>query len=382
MSAEVLLTVSGMVAPDTAARAARGERPRADYLELARVLNADVLDYAAARRDTGAWGRLLARVGGENLRLAWACWRRRKQYSAIFTDGEQVGIPLAALLRLAGGCRPRHVMIAHILSVKKKMLFFDWLGVQSRIDRILVYSTWQQQFAQRRWNLSAEQVVWTPFMVDTHFFSLKHATPKPTARPQICAVGLERRDYPTLLQAARGLNADVVIAAASPWARQPDTTEGQVIPDNVVVQRFSQAELRQLYADSRFMVMPLFDVDFQAGVTAILEAMAMERAVICSRTPGQTDVVIEGETGMYVPPGDPAALRAAIEYLLQHPEEAARMGRNGRRRVEQLMSLDAYTERIGNIMQDMLGGRVTGTRELKERGNEGTRGNWETRRNV
>jgi glycosyltransferase involved in cell wall biosynthesis len=354
MSAEVLLTVSGVIAPDTAERVARGERPRADYLELARALHADVLDYAEARQSAGVLGRVMERIAGADVLLAWACWRKRKQYSAIFTDGEQVGIPLAALLKLAGGHHPRHVMIAHILSVKKKMLFFDWLGVQSHIDRILVYSTWQQQFTQQRWKLPAEQVVWTPFMVDTDFFSLKRVTPKPTARPQICAVGLERRDYPTLIQAARGLGANIVIAAASPWARQPDTTEGQAIPDNVTVQRFSQSELRQLYADSRFMVMPLFDVDFQAGVTALLEAMAMERAVICSGTPGQTDVVVEGETGMYVPPGDPVALRAAIEYLLQHPEEAARMGLNGRRRVEQLMSLDAYTERLGAIVRGTL----------------------------
>jgi hypothetical protein len=35
---------------------------------------------------------------------------------------------------------------------------------------------------------------------------------------------------------------------------------------------------------------PLLDVPFQAGVTTILEAMAMEKTVICSRTLGQTDV--------------------------------------------------------------------------------------------
>ncbi len=354
MSADVLVTVSGVIALDITERIAHGERPHADYLELAHALHADLLDYTAARQSSGRLGGLIEHIGGVDLLLAWACWRRRKQYHAIFTDGEQVGIPLAVLLKFASARRPRHIMIAHILSVKKKMMFFDWLGLQSQIDRILVYSTWQQQFAQQRWSLSAEQVSFTHFMVDTNFFALDQAPAQPTMRPQICAVGLERRDYPTLLQAARGLATDVVIAAASPWAKQPDTTEGQTIPDNVVVRRFSQFDLRQLYADSRFMVMPLFNVDFQAGVTAILEAMAMERAVICSRTPGQTDVVVDGETGIYVPPGDPAALRAAIDYLLQHPEEATRMGRNGRRRVEQLMSLQIYTDRLSDIVRETI----------------------------
>jgi glycosyltransferase involved in cell wall biosynthesis len=255
-----------------------------------------------------------------------------------------VGIPLAWLLKFFGGhtqTRTRHLMITHIMSVKKKMLFLDLFGVQSHIDLFFVYSTWQKRFIESRWNIPSERVVFTPFMVDTCFFAPHKVTADPAAR-MICSVGLEARDYPTLLKAVRDLDTQVTIAAASPWSKRADSTQSQAIPDNVNVRRFSQFELRQLYADSRFVVMPLFNVDFQAGVTAILEAMAMGRAVICSETPGQTDVVVDGETGIYVPPGDPQALRAAIEYLLNNPQEAERMGQAGRRRVEQTMSLDCY----------------------------------------
>ena len=92
-------------------------------------------------------------------------------------------------------------------------------------------------------------------------------------------------------------------------------------------------DLRQLYADARFVVMPLHDVEFQAGVTTILEAMAMGKAVVCSRTRGQTDVIIDGATGVYVPPGDAAALRAAIRGLLDDPDRADEIGARGRRYV-------------------------------------------------
>jgi glycosyltransferase involved in cell wall biosynthesis len=240
-------------------------------------------------------------------------------------------------------------MITHILSVKKKMLFFDIFKIQSHIDIFFVYSTWQKRFIETRWHLSPDRVVFTPFMVDTRFFAPEQVTARQSDRPHICAVGLEARDYPTLLQAVRGLDLEVTIAAASPWSKRSDTTEGETIPEHVRVSRFTQLELRQLYADCQFMVMPLYDVNFQAGVTAILEAMAMSRAVVCSRTPGQTDVVVDGETGLYVPPADPQALRAAIEYLIAHPEDAARMGQAGRRRVEQMMNLDCYTERLGRV---------------------------------
>ncbi|MDZ7632021.1 MAG: glycosyltransferase family 4 protein [Gemmatimonadaceae bacterium] len=359
MSHPVLLTVSGVIAPTVVEDAAAGRRPRADYIELARICQADLIDYAIARRESGAVGRLLERVGGPNLVLAWACFRRRGTYRAILTDGEQIGLLLAGMLKARGGPRPRHLMITHIISVAKKMVFLDWLRVQSHVDRFLVYATWQQRFIEQRWHLPTRRVPLVPFMVDAQFFAPGVVPAQPAARAMICAVGLERRDYPTLLTAVDGLEASVMIAAASPWAKQRDTTEGQVIPGNVTVQRFSQFELRQLYADSRFLVMPLYDVEFQAGVTAILEAMAMGKAVICSRTAGQTDVIVDGETGIYVPPGDPAALRAAIQHLLDHPDEAERMGRAGRRVIEERMQLDVYSALIDSRHPGRAGERVT-----------------------
>jgi glycosyltransferase involved in cell wall biosynthesis len=246
-------------------------------------------------------------------------------------------------------------MIGHVLDVPKKMAFFDGLRVHSHIDRFLVYSRWQKRFIEDRWRISPDRVAFTPFMVDADFFAPDRARSgdplglQASVWPVICSVGLEYRDYPTLLAAVNGLDVHTVLAAASPWSKRPDTTAGQSLPENVTVRRFTQYDLRDLYAASQFLVMPLAPVNFQAGVTAILEAMAMSKAVICSRTPGQTDVVVEQETGLYVPPGDATALRAAIRFLLDHPEEATRMGANGRRRVLAEMSLDCYAERLANF---------------------------------
>ena len=120
------------------------------------------------------------------------------------------------------------------------------------------------------------------------------------------------------------------------------------------MRKFTQYELRQLYADSCFMVMPLENVNFQAGVTAILECLAMGKAVICSRVPGQTDVVVEGENGRYVPPGDPSTLGTEIRRLLSRPEEAARMGANGRKLVECQMNLDLYVQKLADFLHEAI----------------------------
>ena len=94
MTHDILLTVSGRIPPDLQAQINRGERPLADYIALAQAIGADLVDYSIAEAQSGWRGRWLVRLGGENLRLAWACFQWRGQYRLIFTDGEQVGLPL------------------------------------------------------------------------------------------------------------------------------------------------------------------------------------------------------------------------------------------------------------------------------------------------
>ncbi len=64
---------------------------------------------------------------------------------------------------------------------------------------------------------------------------------------------------------------------------------------------------------------------------AILEAMAMEKPVVATDVGGTGEVVRHGQSGLLVPPRDPAALAAAIAEVLAQPERAREMGRLGRR---------------------------------------------------
>jgi glycosyltransferase involved in cell wall biosynthesis len=253
-------------------------------------------------------------------------------------------------------------MIVHRISVRKKMIFLDLLRLHSHIDIFFVYSTWQGDFIRTRWRQPTQKVLYTPFMVDACFFSSEQVPINSLSTaldvdgnhlPVISSAGLEYRDYPTLIEAVRELPVVAVLAAASPWSKRHDTTTDAQLPKNVIVRRFTQYELRQLYAASQFVVMPLYPVDYQAGVTAILEAMAMSKAVICTRTPGQTDVIVDGENGLYVDPSDPDSMRFAIQWLLDHPQEADRMGRSGRRLVEQEMSLGKYVPRLARLIDSI-----------------------------
>ena len=358
---KVLLLIPSVLKTDIDAEVAADRHPVMDYYALAGVLRekhgmtVDLLDHAAALADTSPAVRLASKVGGLDSALAVMGFQRRRDYQTIFTNGENVGIPLALLLGSAAN-RLNHVTIGHRLSTGKKQLFFTKLKTQRRMDTIFLYADAQKEWATHQLHIAPKKLQLIPFHADAKFYRPPldiEADPN-----QICAAGLEWRDYPTLIDAVVAMpDLSVKLAAASPWSKHEDETAGRVLPPNIDARRYSYAELRDLYARSSFVVVPLKETDFQAGVTTILEAMAMGRAVIATRTTGQTDVITDGENGLSVAPGDVAGWQEAIVRLRGDPALRERLGRNGRRWVEENATLDLWAERIAVAISGSNGAR-------------------------
>ena len=85
----------------------------------------------------------------------------------------------------------------------------------------------------------------------------------------------------------------------------------------------------------------------------VLEAMAHARPVVATPVGGTPEVVVDGETGLLVPPRNPAALADAIRRLLDDPDLAKRLGEAGRRRVEKLFSLESMTRRVLELYDEV-----------------------------
>ncbi|MCX5725374.1 MAG: glycosyltransferase family 4 protein [Nitrospirae bacterium] len=89
---------------------------------------------------------------------------------------------------------------------------------------------------------------------------------------------------------------------------------------------------------------------------AVVEAMAMGKAVVATTTGGLPEVVEQGETGLLVPPGDAESLSATVIALLEDKVRREQMGRNGMVRAQERFSLAA------SVMQmEQLYGEVVGT---------------------
>jgi glycosyltransferase involved in cell wall biosynthesis len=100
------------------------------------------------------------------------------------------------------------------------------------------------------------------------------------------------------------------------------------------------AELGRYYERAAVVVVPSRREGY--GVAA-REAMAHGRAVVATAVGGLPDAIEDGVTGLLVPPGDTAALRAALERLLADAELRERLGAEGRRRARVAFSWEAAT---------------------------------------
>lgn len=68
---------------------------------------------------------------------------------------------------------------------------------------------------------------------------------------------------------------------------------------------------------------------------AVLEYMAAGRAIVATAVGGNLQLLRDGQNGLLVPPGDPAALAGAIRRLLEHPDLALRLARAARHDAQQ-----------------------------------------------
>ena len=86
----------------------------------------------------------------------------------------------------------------------------------------------------------------------------------------------------------------------------------------------------------------------------LLEAMAMEKAVVATMTGGIPEIVIDGETGFLVSPGDSSALANAIVKLLKCYETRIQMGKAGRKRVKENFTIEKTVERLEKIYDELI----------------------------
>jgi glycosyltransferase involved in cell wall biosynthesis len=122
-----------------------------------------------------------------------------------------------------------------------------------------------------------------------------------------------------------------------------------------IAERVTVAEFTSVGADY-WAVLDLYcqpSIAPNAGVT-LLQAMAHAVPCIVTSAAGLRGLVEPRTSGLSIPPGEPEALQGAIIELLERPEEARRLGRNARLRVQTCFDPDAEADRLVGLYREVL----------------------------
>ncbi|HEY3257353.1 MAG TPA: glycosyltransferase family 4 protein, partial [Gemmatimonadaceae bacterium] len=113
-------------------------------------------------------------------------------------------------------------------------------------------------------------------------------------------------------------------------------------------------QLAGLYRAATALVVP--SIDEGLGLVAV-EALLCETPVVAFRSGGLTDVIQDGRTGILVPPGDSAALAAALDDVLAEPDRARTLGAAGRIYALSTFAPESVAERYSDIYKNVLDSR-------------------------
>jgi glycosyltransferase involved in cell wall biosynthesis len=268
---------------------------------------------------------------------------------AIF---ESQGHVLALLRALKPGRHRRKLVvvacwlaaIAEELTPTKRALY---RRMYRAVDLVIVFSNNQREILQRELAIPPDRVAFVPFGIDVD--ELRGV--EPTERGAVVAVGRDAgRDWPTFFDAVRGTAWDVHVAC------RQRSVAGLAAPAETTLHGFlDRHAYLDLLARASVVVVATKDLAYPSGQTVLLEAMALGKPCVVTKTRAMDDYVQDGVDSLTVPPHDPPALRAAIRRLLG--DAALRAAIGGRARERAFRDADARTmwKRIGELLRGLDG---------------------------
>jgi glycosyltransferase involved in cell wall biosynthesis len=275
--------------------------------------------------------------------------------------------PLADLATLLGPRRP--TIVLHHSDVQRQRvarLVYGPLAtwVARRASAVVVATAAHLDHAHDLGSAGRAKARVIPFGVDAVRFTPRAPRHRPAAFPpaERGPVGLfvgrlvGYKGLDVLLDAVRGAALHLVIVGGGPlYPELRRRIDADGLADRVrLVGEVADIDLPAYHQAADYLVLPSTTAAEMFGVV-LLEGMACGKPVISTAlTTGVRDVNVPQVTGLVVPPGDAAALRAAMERLAGDPALRARLGAAGRERVERHFTLDGMVEQHLALCEELV----------------------------
>lgn len=315
------------------------------------------------------------------LYTAWQVLTCREKFDAVYATHYK-GLELVVLLRALGLFRKPIVVWHHQPIVKSKSSLRELLGrlFYKGFDRLIFFSQKLVDDSLKAPKADSQKLVVGHWGADLAFYDkikaelnddkikaeLKDDKIKTElndasrmATTTFIATGKEQRDQPTLIEAFNrsgrhlvlyiGINPNPAVANPNLEAVERCRPAGNI--DVVKICGLLPYEIAREVAKADCVAICCYRTRYTAGLTTVVEALALGLPIICSRNP-QIPVDFDNEgCGISVDYGDVDGWQRAVDYIASHPEEARRMGERGRKLAETLFNDQRCAKEIAQIIK-------------------------------
>jgi glycosyltransferase involved in cell wall biosynthesis len=318
-----------------------------------------------ARAADRAINRVLYGLGGYGGDFAsvLASLRRANAADVVLSTVDTVGIPLV-LLERAGLVRRPVVYTSiglpeRLVQLSGERMRRLYKSALRGAAAVLAYSEHEAQWLRDWLGPGGPPVVFLPFAVDVEAFRPDSAR---TPETDVVSVGADpRRDFALLVEvASRHPEVSFRIVASAERARMLPPP-----PENVELEvDLSLDEARDRLAGARVVVLPVRENSYSGATTALLQAMALGKPVVVSRTAAIASgyELEDGVNCRLVEPGDAAALERAILETLTGADAAVALGTRARQTVERAFSWERYTDALWQVLSGVTRSPSAGSR--------------------
>lgn len=240
---------------------------------------------------------------------------------------------------------------------------WEWRIMSYLVDCFVVSSRFGARQLASINPFAASKIEFIPNGIDVTSYQrdLKWAPKKALvdAYPRRVVLVLARLDplkgHAHLLEACRDMSdVQIVFAGEGPEEAVLRRLAARLEIDDRVTFLGFREDVPNLLAACDLLVLPSLH---EAFGLSLLEAMVAARPIVATRVGGVEEVIIDNESGILVPPGDPAALRVAIRRVLDDPCLASRLTRCASERVEMKFSLGSVAAKMATVYERILDSR-------------------------
>jgi len=273
------------------------------------------------------------------------------KYDIVFTSTAFGSLLAKAIFRLK---RPKWVMFDFSISgmvgkaetLKQKIFRFM---ISRGVDGIITISEEEARRIKKLFPKLSSGVQFIPLGTDTHFFNVDPAIQEDGG---ILTVGRDPyRDLGTFVRAFSDTAFPVTLIARSNQIQKLGK-----LPPHFTLKNPTSLDLVKEYARAKVFVLPLVMKDRlneAVGCSTLVEAMAMGKAIVATRTFTMESYITDGENGILVPEGDAEALKKAVLDLLNDEPKRKRLGAEARRFAEKYCDAEKFAESLSVYFKKM-----------------------------